>query len=699
MLLTKQTPISSRSNRCNNKSLASDYAERCSGAGIRLDNMKPPIFSQRNSFYILAGITMLALTLTSAFAVGGDDPIIWRPITPAELQMKTPLVEPDADAEAIFWEVRLDDKKANKLSYNHYVRVKIFTERGRERFSKMDIPFMKGKKVENVAARVIRPDGSIVELKPGDIFEREIAKAGKQRVLAKSFAVPGIEPGVIVEYQYRETIKNDSAGGERLIFQRDIPMQRVSYYVRPQSDASLAFNSYNMQETRFLEDQKGFRVGTMTNVPAYKEEPYMPPDDEVRRWVYLSYRNLGSLLQWVFLSRNWELGLSKLAKPNKEVKAKAAELTSGAISDEEKIRRIYDFIQKRMRNVAFDRNLTEEQIEDLDVKDADDALKRGMGNSFHLDMLFAALAKAAGFETNVILAGDRSDNFFNPEKYPFTGFVQMSGIAVKIGTEWKYFDPCAPYMPFGFLPWNREDVRAMLIGDGGHVWRTIPMSDQTISPARRTAKLSLSADGTLEGEVKLEYGGHQAISRRRDQFKDSPSKREENIKGEIQKKISTAEISALTIDNFEDSTKPLSYTMKIRVPNYAQKAGKRIILQPGFFESGSSPVFSSATRTYNIYFPYPWSEEDIIDIRLPDGYELDSADSPGEVKDTSKISSDRINIAIDKVTNTIKYQRNFYFGGGGKILFPVAAYQPVKSLFDTFHKADTHSISLKQKAQ
>lgn len=104
---------------------------------------------------------------------------IWREVTPAELAMKTPKVEADADAEAIFWEVRVDDKEIGKLSYNHSVRVKIFTERGREKFGKFDIPFFKGKKVEDVSARVIKPDGSIVNLQPSDIYEREIMKANK----------------------------------------------------------------------------------------------------------------------------------------------------------------------------------------------------------------------------------------------------------------------------------------------------------------------------------------------------------------------------------------------------------------------------------------------------------------------------------------------------------------------------------------
>lgn len=227
----------------------------------------------------LCFVCLLFVCATTVFA-GGE--IVWRPVTPEELAMKTPRVEPDADAEAIFWEVRVDDKKIGKLSYNHYVRVKIFTERGRDKFSKFDIPFYKGKKVEDVAARIIKADGTIVTLQPSDIFEREIVKANKVKVKAKSFAVPGIEPGVIVEYQYSESFKNDSASGERLFFQRGIPMQRVTYYVRPYKGMTLNFVPFNMEDVSFNEGENRFRVGTMTNVPALRDEPYMPPEEQVR---------------------------------------------------------------------------------------------------------------------------------------------------------------------------------------------------------------------------------------------------------------------------------------------------------------------------------------------------------------------------------------------------------------------------------
>lgn len=652
------------------------------------------IFSHRK--LPLAYLLLFLLFSCSVLVSGQDKEQTWRPVTPEELAMKTPKVEPDADAEAIFWEVRLDDKSDSKLTYSHYVRVKIFTERGRERFSKMDIPFNKGKTVEKIAARVTKPDGTVIELKPDDVFEREIAKAGKEKVKAKSFAVPGIEPGVIVEYRYTETFKDDSASGERLLFQRDIPMQKVVYYVRPHSDTTLSFHPYNMEDTRFIEGEKGFRVGTMYDVPALKDEPFMPPDDEVRRWVYLQYQGLGTIFQWSFLSNGWTEELKKRSKPNKEVKAKAAELTAGAQTDEEKLKRIYEFVQKNIKNVSFDKSLDEEQIKKLDVKDADDALKRGMGGSYHIDMLFASLARASGFETNVILASDRTDNFFSPDKYPFRNFVHMSGVAVKIGNTWKYFDPCTPYHPFGALDWFRENVIAMLIGEGGYVWKKIPVAEYGSSSAKRTAKLSLAVDGALEGTVKIELDGHQAMGRRRDGFRDSQSAREEAIKSEIVGRLGSAEITDLVIENFDDSSKPLIYTFTIKAPNYAQKAGKRLILQPGFFEYGSSPAFSSANREYDIHFPYPWSEEDIIDIQLPKGYELDTADAPAELFDPKRIGSDKIEMAIDRQANVLRYKRKFHFGGGGNTLFPASSYTPLKGLFDAFHKADTHAVSVKQ---
>ena len=56
----------------------------------------------------------------------------WKPVDPADLALKAPVVEKDADAEAIFWEVRVDDSNPYELSLKNYIRIKVFNERGRE---------------------------------------------------------------------------------------------------------------------------------------------------------------------------------------------------------------------------------------------------------------------------------------------------------------------------------------------------------------------------------------------------------------------------------------------------------------------------------------------------------------------------------------------------------------------------------------
>ncbi len=231
-------------------------------------------------------IALLSILLGSFSAIFAG--IDWREVTPAELALKNPKVEADADAEAIFWEVRIDDSDSSDLALNHYVRVKIFTERGREKFSKIDIPYVKGeKKIKNIAARIIRPDGSIVEIGKDDIFEREIVKVNKVKIRAKSFAVPNIEPGVIVEYQYREQIEDTGANGMTLEFQRDIPVQDLTYYYKPFNKKEPSYQLYNFKDTKFIKDDKGYYRATRVNVPAFKEEAYMPPEDMVRPWMML----------------------------------------------------------------------------------------------------------------------------------------------------------------------------------------------------------------------------------------------------------------------------------------------------------------------------------------------------------------------------------------------------------------------------
>ncbi|MGD9561967.1 MAG: DUF3857 domain-containing protein [Pyrinomonadaceae bacterium] len=653
------------------------------------------------------------LFLAVGTAVGQDKD--WRPVTPDQLAARTPVVEKDADAEAIFWEVRIDDSSSDDLSMKHYVRVKIFTERGREKYSKFDVPYSKGIKIKDLAARVIKPDGTITDIRKEDIFEREIIKAGGLKIKAKSFAVPNIEPGVIIEYKYKETRNDSGAKGMRLAFQRDVPVQNLSYYYKPYNSQEPRYQNYNFRDAKFVKDEKGFWLARRTNVPAFHEEPRMPPDDTVRPWMLLTGARLGiaqaSAFSVTFTIKDpsnqanyWgavsseNTGLWKfMTKSSKDVRAAAAEITAGAATPEEKIKRIYDFCQTQIKNTSFDSTLTDEQREDLpEIKSISDVLKHRSASSQYIDLIFGALTNAAGLETRIAFSGNRSEMFFEPTMTN-EQLIHPAAIAVEVNNEWKLFNPGVPFLPYGMLVWYEEATWALLVGEKTYLWRETPLTDHSKSVAKRTAKFNLLEDGTLEGDVSIEYIGHPALTYRLENYDESAEKRIENLKEEIKQRISTAEVSAVQIENVMDASKPLVHKYKVRIPGYGQKTGKRIFIQPGFFEYGSSALFASATRKYDIFFRYPWSEVDKVEIHLPSGYDLDNADSPGSMADAQKIARLDIQMGIDKARTTLFYTRNFYFGGGGNVLFPAVAYPAVKGLFDTFQKSEAHTISLKQK--
>ena len=643
----------------------------------------------------------------------------WRPVTAQELAMTAPTVEPDADAEAIFWEIRLDDSSED-LKKNHYVRVKVFNERGREKFSKVDIPFLKGLKVKDVAARVIKADGTIVELKKEDIFEREIIKGDGIKIKAKSFAVPAIEPGVIIEYRYREVFDDAGAMGMRLSFQRDIPVQNLAYYYKPYNKREPDFQTFNMRGVDFIKDKDGFYLASQKNVPSFKEEPRMPPEDQVRPRMLLQGVRI-SLVDASFFSLSFTIKdpnnpvsywgafsseraplLQTMTKSNKDIKKVAEEVTAGASTPDEKLKKLYDFCQTQIRNISFDAAATEEdKKEAAKVKSVADVLKRKIGRAADVTLLFGAMANSLGMETRLSYLSDRSEMFFHP-KMTNENFLHFDAIAVKTGagdedTDWKFFNPGVRFMPYGSLAWSDEDVWALMVGEKNYRWQKTPITDHEKSLAKRTGKFKLLEDGTLEGDVRLEYGGQLGLNYKLSNYGDSPNKREEDLKEEIKKRLSTAEISSVAIENVTDPEKPFVYSFKIRVPGYAQKTGKRLFVQPGFFEYGENPMFPSVTRKYDVYFQYPWSEQDSIEIALPAGFALDSADRPEAISDSQKIGSLSINIGVDKDQTILVYNRKFYFGGGGRMLFPVAAYQNLKTLFDGFQKADSHTITLKQK--
>ena len=98
-----------------------------------------------------------------------------------------------------------------------------------------------------------------------------------------------------------------------------------------------------------------------------------------------------------------------------------------------------------------------------------------------------------------------------------------------------------------------------------------PLSPPDKSKVKRSAKLTLSEDGTLEGDAHVEYYGHLGVYRKEWDDDDSPVQREETLRDAVKKQMSTADVSDIKIENITDPVKPYVYNYHIRVPGYAQR--------------------------------------------------------------------------------------------------------------------------------
>jgi hypothetical protein len=659
----------------------------------------------------LAALAYFAALPPATSARGDKD---WKPIDPAELALKSPTVEKDADAEALFWEVKVADEAADgeyRTVLQHYVRIKIFNERGRESQSQINILAQKDDSTEvtisDIAGRTIKPDGTVVELKKGDIFERTVARGGGGKLKAKSFALPGVEPGSIIEYRWREVRGDSYSYYDRFDFSRDIPVRLVKYYVKPMRlniPYGMRAQTFNGRNTPFRKEKDGYYSTVAENVPAFREEPYMPPQYSVRPWMLVYYsedRKLEPARFWKEYGKEVYESSKAEMKAGDEVKRKAAELVADAQTPEEKIKRLFEFCRSQIKNVSDDANgmTADERAKAKENKSPADTLRRGVGTMRDIDMLFAALAVAAGFDARLVKLADRSDTFFDAS-FPDSYFLGTYDIAVKVGDRWRFYDPASRYVPFGMLRWQEEGQQALLSDPKEPVFVVTPLSGPEKSVERRSGKFKLSEDGTLEGDATIEYTGHLAVDLKEYYDNKSPHEREQAIVDTFKERIAGSEITDAKMENVGDPVKPLVCTFHVRVAGYAQRTGKRLFLQPAFFQKGLGARFPNAARRHQVYFDHPWSEEDRVQFDLPEGYGLDNAESPGGVNG-GPLSRYEPAAGITSDGRTLVYTRKFYFGkgsGSAELLFPTESYPSLKTYFDQVHKQDAHTLVLKQGA-
>src|SRR5436309_13710848 len=278
---------------------------------------------------VTISIFVMAIGLQTAY--GQDGP----PFTATDLASER-AVDTSADAEALFWDIHIEQTES-KTVLSHYIRIKIFTDRGVESQGRVDLPYGGRNSIKDIAARTIQPDGTVIALKPDAIFERTIVKVKKVKVQAKSFALPSVKPGVLMDYRWTEVFQDVDPFHLPLPVQRDIPVQLVRFTIKPLPTIPwpLQITAFNIKADLSHTDNRGNRSGSVKSVPAFHEEPGMPPESAVRAWLFIYYDYWDF---WQAYNRDLYESVKSRMRITDDIRQEAASQISIASTPEKKLR-------------------------------------------------------------------------------------------------------------------------------------------------------------------------------------------------------------------------------------------------------------------------------------------------------------------------------------------------------------------------
>jgi len=629
-------------------------------------------------------------TIFSASARAGDE---WQPIDPAELKMTSEPLAPGAPAIYLYRQVdRSDSGRTTHTEFN-YFRIKILTEEGRK-YANVEIPYWKAVTgISGIRARTIHADGSIVNFE-GKILENTIVKSKTQKYLAKTFAMPDVQVGSIIECHYTYDFEDYYIYWSKWMVSEDLFTKKAVFSLKPYEKFAVQWNWPAGLPPGTDPPKLGpdliVRM-TAVNVPAFQEEDHMPPENELKFLVNFVYSEDGFESEpdrfWKKYGEKQNKQTEKFVDRRKAMEQADSQIISPADSADAKLRKIYARCQQ-VKNLDFERRQDRAKEEKIKPNEnVEDVWKKGVGSGHDVNLLFLALVRAAGFEAYYVRLSGRSEYFFNQKRM---NTAQLDADTVLVKSEGKdlYLDPATKFAPYGLMPWPETGVAGLRLDKQGGTWIQTEIPESSACKVVRQADLKLNEEGGLEGQVKVTYTGLEALDRRLGQRFGDATQRKEYLEEELKNVIpATAEVELKNKPDWDSSDEKLMAEYDVKIPGWASSAGRHVVLPLGLFAGAQKHVFEHTQRTQPIYFSYMFQTEDQTKITLPAGWKVGSL--PTEVHLDAKAAEYRIQ--AEKKENALQVTRTLR---SDIVLYQPSVYPALRDFYQKLRSGDEQQVVL-----
>ena len=598
---------------------------------------------------------------------------------------------PDADTLVLFNHFSHDVLPTGQSRYTTHQVVKIFTERGIQRYGDIAIPYQPA--AQNIGvniARTIAVDGTVLQ-PPNEAFN-DVTPPGllSQNLYSdamwKVISMVGLAPGVCIEYQV--TLEDKVPGGETWItggynFQATEATLETSFVLQMPESWPIQWqvaNDPRPQDPDILhtENDTVIYIWKYGETPALTLEGGMPHvNDIVPRLRYSSIKDWDSVYTWY----------KDLAKgrytPDADIAAKVQQLIDNLMTEDAKIRAIYHFVATNIRYVGIELGQSAYQ-----PSPATEVFQMQYGDCKDKTTLLISMLDLAGIKAYPVLLSVAPYERVDTTLPSLSQFNHMVTAIPTSPDTYIWLDPTSTTCSYGDIPYNTQGRTGFLISDTHGEFVETPVYPPESNRLVSTTELTLDNDGSVQGTLYIQTNGQYNLNTRWAYQQIHPNALKTTLATELSHQFPGIQVTWSDISDLNDLNVPVTINLGFHVENYGTWVGNDVLLPLPIDEFADyAETFANEQRTYSLDLGYPMQIEKAIRIQIPDGW---AATLPKDIHHI--IENAELTRQYKQVGNVITYQLVFTLKNR---IFPAAAYSAARSLFTALASEDGSHVLLK----
>lgn len=583
------------------------------------------------------------------------------------------------------------------------VRAKVFTNEARS-LGDIVVPYA-GSDISLISfwAFAVLPDGSVREITQADLQFQLDSEMRGDKLGSLRAAIPGVEPGSIVEFGYDVEIRRYIDAPQYTV-KGEWPAERIAYRWVPLA---------GITATYYIGEQNGFELkvtpdrGSLlvegAKIPARAKGDYLPPVEQIDGVVIFFYRQGTEStpeLFWKNTARRMTREMKRFTKATPEVESVVNNLDVPKDAPlEARLRAAHRWLGANIENISRDATGSSSPFDvqiigEDETRNAKEVIVDRRGRTNEIRMTFLALARAMGAEADIVLAADRSTRLWRKELFTVSQFSAML-VAVKLPglpPDKPLIVDAASDVPFGQVPWWYTATNAARVTEDGLQPLLLPVTGPEVNAERITGTLSFEEGGeALVGRFDKVLDGQRARLRAsiRDESADERQRSLESRCGSGGSlEVLSAKSSSLDA-RFEPFT--ISCETESLLASWTPETSVFRLGLGGPWMGSEPDLDQEKGRKLPIVFHYPYSSTSDLLLTPPEGFDVPVLPAPRTLKNPYVTYEMR----FEKTPEGINIHRHFALT---TLQVPPENIGALQAMLQEVARGDATEITLKRKA-